>query len=115
MANQEAKQAEVTAEKVTAMIEVKVTPQRGVGFDAIAERIYSYPEVTAVYLMSGAYDFTVILESDSLQKVSEFVAEKLSPIDAVVSTVTHFILKKYKEGSNVLIQKSKDERMLFTL
>ena len=85
-------------EKVKAVIEVKVTPQRDRGFDAIAERIYRFDEVTAVYLMSGAYDLAVIIEGKSLKDVARFVSEKLSVMDKVLSTATHFILKKYKVG-----------------
>ena len=83
-------------EKVTALIEVRVTPQRGLGFDNIAERIYNYPEVRSVYLISGAYDLLVILEGRSLREVAEFVNDKLASLDTVLSTATHFILKKYK-------------------
>ena len=81
-------------EKVTALIEVRVTPQRNQGFDRIAERIYNYPEVNAVYLISGAYDLLVTLEGKTLQEVSLFVSEKLSPIEPVIGTATHFIFKK---------------------
>ena len=81
-------------ESVTALIEVRVTPQRNQGFDRIAERIYNYPEVHAVYLISGGYDLLVTLEGKTLKEVSRFVSEKLSPIDAVISTATYFILKK---------------------
>ena len=101
-------------EKVTALIEVKVTPQRGMGFDAIAERIYNYPEVHAVYLMSGAFDFAVILEGKTLREVSSFVSDKLSTLDAVLSTATHFILKKYKDHGTTLSQKKEDEREMIT-
>ena len=92
-------------EKVSALIEVRVTPQRGMGFDHIAERIYQYPEVHAVYLMSGAYDFTVILEGKSMRDVAQFVSEKLSTLDSVLSTATHFVLKKYKERGKSVIEK----------
>ncbi|MBQ1931788.1 MAG: Lrp/AsnC family transcriptional regulator [Lachnospiraceae bacterium] len=102
-------------EKVIALIEVKVTPQRGMGFDKLAERIYLYDEVETVYLMSGGYDFTVILNGKTLREVSQFVSDKLSTLDSVLSTSTHFVLKKYKEHGTVLAQKSKDERMLMTL
>ena len=81
----------VGMEKVTALIEVKVTPQRNQGFDRIAERIYNYPEVTAVYLISGGYDLLVTLDGKTLKEVSQFVSEKLSPVEAVISTATHFI------------------------
>ena len=102
-------------EKVSALIEVRVTPQRGMGFDHIAERIYQYPEVNAVYLMSGAYDFTVILEGKSMRAVAQFVSEKLSTLDSVLSTATHFVLKKYKDHGTVLSKsQNRDERMLIT-
>ncbi len=102
-------------EKVSALIEVRVTPQRGMGFDHIAERIYQYPEVHAVYLMSGAYDFTVILEGKSMRDVAQFVSEKLSTLDSVLSTATHFVLKKYKDHGTILTKKANsDERMLIT-
>ena len=99
-------------DKVTALIEVKVTPQRGMGFDSIAGQIYNYPEVQAVYLMSGAFDFTVILEGKTMREVAQFVADKLSPMEAVLSTSTHFVLKKYKDHGTVLAEEAKDERML---
>ena len=81
-------------EKVTALIEVRVTPQRGQGFDSVAERIYRYPEVRSVYLISGGFDLMVILEGKTLREVSSFVSDKLSTLDRVLSTSTHFILKK---------------------
>lgn len=99
---------------VTALIEVRVTPQRGQGFDSIAERIYKYPEVRAVYLISGGYDLMVILEGKSLKAVSQFVSDKLSTMDSVLSTATHFILKKYKDHGTIFDKKTKDERMLVT-
>lgn len=98
-------------EKITALIEVRVTPQRNQGFDRIAERIYNYPEVSAVYLISGGYDLLVTLEGKTLKEVSMFVSEKLSPIESVISTATHFILKKYKDHSTILVNKSKGERI----
>ena len=86
---------------VQAMIEVKVTPQKSKGFDAIAEQICAYSEVKSLYLMSGSYDLTVVIEGKSLKEVSLFVSEKLSAIESVTATATHFILKKYKvEGVN---------------
>ena len=103
-----------SSEKVTALIEVRVTPQRGQGFDSIAERIYKYPEVRAVYLISGGYDLMVILEGKSLKAVSQFVSDKLSTMDSVLSTATHFILKKYKDHGTIFDKKTKDERMLVT-
>ena len=102
------------SEKVTALIEVRVTPQRGDGFERIAERIYNYPEVTSVYLISGAYDFLVTLEGRTLMEISRFVSEKLSPIDDVISTSTHFILKKYKDHGTIMGSKKGSERMLVT-
>ena len=104
----------VGMEKVTALIEVKVTPQRNQGFDRIAERIYNYPEVTAVYLISGGYDLLVTLDGKTLKEVSQFVSEKLSPVEAVISTATHFILKKYKDHGTILVKKAESERMLVT-
>ena len=101
-------------ETVTALIEVRVTPQRNQGFDKIAERIYNYPEVTSVYLISGAYDLLVTLEGKTLKEVSQFVSDKLSPVESVLSTATHFILKKYKDHGTILVKKSKAERMLVT-
>ena len=99
-------------EKVTALIEVRVTPQRNQGFDRIAERIYNYPEVFAVYLISGGYDLLVTLDGKSLKEVSRFVSEKLSPIDSVISTATYFILKKYKDHGTIMVPKKESERML---
>ena len=104
----------VGMEKVTALIEVKVTPQRNQGFDRIAERIYNYPEVTAVYLISGGYDLLVTLDGKTLKEVSQFVSEKLSPVEAVISTATHFILKKYKDHGTIHVKKAESERMLVT-
>ena len=101
-------------EKVTAMIEVRVTPQRGMGFDKVAERIYNYPEVESVYLISGGFDFMVILEGKTLREVSQFVSEKLSPQDSILSTKTNFILKKYKDHGTIMSEPVKDERMLIT-
>lgn len=101
-------------EKVTALIEVKVTPQRGLGFDSIAERIYNYNEVHALYLMSGGFDFTVIIEEKTMKEVALFVSDKLAPLEAVLSTSTHFVLKKYKDHGTVLEAIQSDERMLIT-
>ncbi len=101
-------------DKVTALIEVKVTPQRGMGFDKLAERIYQYPEVDAVYLMSGAYDFTVMIEGKSMRDVALFVADKLAPIESVQSTATHFVLKKYKDHGTIVCDEPVDERMKVT-
>ena len=97
-------------EKVTALIEVRVTPQRGQGFDNIAERIYKYPEVTSVYLISGGFDLLVTLEGKSLKEISRFVSDKLSTLDTILSTATHFILKKYKDHGTILEKKYEDTR-----
>jgi len=101
-------------EKVSALIEVRVTPQRGQGFDNIAERIYKYPEVDAVYLISGGYDLLVSLEGKSLKEVAQFVSDKLSTLESVLSTATHFVLKKYKDHGTVISKKSEDEREKIT-
>ena len=101
-------------EKVTALIEVKVIPQRTLGFDKIAERMYNYPEVRAVYLMSGGFDFTVIIEEKTMKEVAQFVTDNLATLDAVRGTATHFILKKYKDHGTVIAENIKDERMLVT-
>ncbi len=97
-------------EKVTALIEVKVTPQRGQGFDRIASRIYNYPEVRDVYLISGGFDLLVTLEEKSLKEIAQFVSEKLSTLDSILSTATHFILKKYKDHGTIIDEHVKDER-----
>lgn len=101
-------------EKVTALIEVRVTPQRDRGFDRIAERIYRYPEVFSVYLISGGYDLLVTIEGKTLKEVSRFVSEKLSTIDEVISTATYFILKKYKDYGTIMGPKKESERMKVT-
>ena len=101
-------------EKVSALIEVRVTPQRGMGFDKVAERIYNYPEVNSVYLISGGYDLLVTLEGRTLKEVSKFVSDKLSTLDSVLSTATHFILKKYKDHGTILTKKYEDERIKVT-
>lgn len=93
---------------VTALIEVKLTPQRDKGFDRMAARIYKYPQVRACYLMSGSYDLTVIIQGKHLKEVAMFVSEKLSIIDGVLSTATHFVLKKYKDG-NMLFEGIEDD------
>lgn len=101
-------------ELVTALIEVKAQPQRGEGFERIAERIYQYDEVESLYLMSGAYDFTVIITGRTLKEVANFVSAHLSTIDGVTGTATHFILKKYKEKHTVFAETPvQEERMMF--
>ena len=101
-------------EKVNALIDVRVTPQKGMGFDNIAERIYQFSEVNAVYLMSGSFDFTVFIEGRTMRDVAQFVSDKLAPMDSVLSTATHFVLKKYKDHGTILSAKKKDERQLIT-
>ncbi len=101
-------------EKVNALIEVKVTPQRGQGFDRIAERIYNYPEVKAVYLISGSYDLLVTLEEKTLKEIANFVSDKLSTLESVLSTATHFILKKYKDHGTIINQNRTDNREVIT-
>ena len=101
-------------EKVTALIEVRITPQRGQVFDKLAERIYKYPEVNSVYLISGGYDLLVSLEGKSLKQVSSFVSDKLSTLDGVLSTATHFVLKKYKDHGTILGKKYEDTREMIT-
>lgn len=96
-------------EAVTALIEVKVTPQRGEGFDRVAKRIYQYDEVESLYLMSGAFDLTVIISGRTLKEVARFVGEKLAPIEDVTGTATHFILKKYKEKHLIFEKQEKQE------
>ena len=100
----------VRRENVTALIEVKVTPQTISGFDRIAERIYPYDEVESMYLMSGSYDLTVIISGRTLREVAQFVGERLAPIEGVTGTATHFILKKYKEKHLVFRPQDPEER-----
>ena len=105
----------MNCEKVTALIEVKVTPQRGQGFEKIAERIYKFDEVETVYLMSGGFDLTVMIVGKNMQEISNFVWNKLAPLESVTSTATYFVLKKYKEHGLALVDEVKDdERMLIT-
>lgn len=101
-------------EGVTAMIDVKVTPKRGVGFDEVAQRIYRFKEVQSVYLMSGAYDLSVIIEGRSMNEVARFVSEKLSTLESVISTTTHFILKKYKHDGTIFHRDDEDKRIVVT-
>ena len=101
-------------EAVTALIEVKVTPQRGDGFDRVAERIYQYDEVESVYLMSGAYDLMLEVQAESLRTLANFVSQKLATIDSVLSTATHFVLKKYKVDGVILEEEHADHRLAVT-
>ncbi len=96
---------------VRALIEVGITPQKNVGFDYLAERIYSFPEVVSCYLVSGAYDLLLIVEGPDIQTVASFVASKLAPMENVRSTATHFLLKKYKEDGQIL-KKTRRRRRL---
>ncbi|NMO96057.1 Lrp/AsnC family transcriptional regulator [Paenibacillus lemnae] len=104
----------VEEEKVYAQIEVQITPERGRGFEGIAERIYLFPQVKSVYLMSGAYDLLVEVEGRSLREVANFVSEKLSPIESVLSTKTNFILKKYKQDGIIFEERQEDNRLLIS-
>ncbi|MBX5436191.1 MAG: Lrp/AsnC family transcriptional regulator [Alicyclobacillaceae bacterium] len=104
----------VETSRVTAVIDVKVTPQREVGFDAIAERIYRFPEVRSVALMSGAYDLQVVVEGGHIKEVARFVAEKLSTIEHVTSTTTHFLLKTYKADGVIFDDQEEDRRLVIT-
>lgn len=104
----------VDDEKVTALIEVQITPERGRGFDAIAERIYLFPQVKTVYLMSGSYDLQVEIEGKNLKEIASFVSNKLSTLDSVLSTKTHFILKKYKQDGVIFEDHEGDHRMVIS-
>ena len=99
---------------VVALIEVQVTPQKNVGFDVVAERIYRFPEVKSCYLLSGTYDLLLLVEGEDIHTVASFVAEKLSPLSAVKGAVTHFMLKKYKEDGVVLVKDGKTKRLAIT-
>jgi DNA-binding Lrp family transcriptional regulator len=101
---------------IWALIEVRVAPQRDVGFDAIAERIYQFPEVYSAYLVSGTYDLAILVKGKNMQEISSFVTEKLAPLDSVQSTVTHFLLKRYKEnGETFHLPKEINKRLPITL
>ena len=104
----------VDVDEVEALIEVRVTPQRDHGFDAIAEQIYRFEEVRNVYLMSGGYDLLVMLKAPTLKKLALFVAEKLSTIEGVLSTATHFVLKRYKNEGVITDEKQADRRLKIT-
>ncbi len=101
--------------RVTAYIELKVAPQRNRGFDRIAERIYQYPEVTSLSLMSGGYDFGVTVEGDNIKDISLFVSEHLAPMESVISTATHFVLKRYKDDGNIFAKPQDDDREVISL
>lgn len=99
---------------VVALIEVKVTPQKDVGFDDIAQRIYRFPEVKSCYLLSGTYDLLLVVEGKDIHTVASFVAEKLAPLSSVKGTVSHFMLKKYKEDGVVLVKEERNKRLAIT-
>lgn len=101
-------------EAVSALIEVKVTPQRGAGFDTVAERIYRFPEVKSLHLMSGAYDIAVMIEGQTMKEVALFVATKLATIEDVQSTATHFVLKKYKQQGVIMEDEAEDRRLVIS-
>ena len=98
-------------EQVRALVEVKVVPQRDVGFDAIAERIYRFPEARSVYLVSGTYDLAVLVEGATMQEVASFVSQKLAPLESIQGTVTHFLLKRYKEDGEVIEPEERPKRV----
>ena len=103
-------------ETVTALIEVQITPQRGVGFDKVAERIYKFPQVKACYLMSsGGFDLTVIVEGKTMKEVAMFVSDKLSIQEYVTGTATHFVLKKYKDHGTIFREKKTDDREMLII
>ncbi len=104
----------VEVDQVEAVIEVRVTPQRDEGFDAIAEQIYRFDEVSSVYLMSGAYDLMVTVKASNMKRLALFVAEKLSTLDHVLSTATHFVLKKYKLEGVIFEERRQDERLVIS-
>jgi len=106
--------AKLGKEKVWALIEVKVTPQRDVGFDSIAERIYQFPQVDSAYVVSGTYDLAILVKGNNMQEISSFVTEKLAPLERVQSTVTHFLLKRYKENGEVFQFRKEIERLPIT-
>ncbi|MBR5613914.1 MAG: Lrp/AsnC family transcriptional regulator [Clostridia bacterium] len=102
-------------DKVTAYIELKVTPQRSNGFNRLAEQIYQYPEVKSMNLMSGSYDFGITVEGDNIKDISLFVSEHLAPMDCVLSTATHFVLKCFKEDGVIFTNTAEDDREVITL
>jgi DNA-binding Lrp family transcriptional regulator len=102
-------------EQVWALIEVKIQPQRDVGFDRVAERIYRFPQTRSVYLVSGTYDLAVLVEGKTMQEVAAFVAQKLAPLEGVQGTATHFLLKRYKEDGEIVEGKEEGKRLPLTL
>lgn len=106
--------AALKEEKLVALIEVKIVPQKDVGFDLVAERIYQFPEVRSCYLVSGDYDLLLVVEGKDIHTIASFVSEKLAPLNQVRGTVTHFLLKKYKEDNVILVKKTKNKRLAIT-
>lgn len=104
----------VATEDAEALIEVKVVPKRGLGYDDLAERIYGFSEVKSVYLMSGTYDLSVTVHAESMKQISQFVFEKLAVLEGVSSTVTHFIMRKYKEQGVIFTEKEQEERLVIS-
>ncbi len=104
----------IDSEEAEALIEVKVVPKRGLGYDDLAERIYGFNEVKSVYLMSGTYDLSVVVHASSMKQISQFVFEKLAVLEGVSSTVTHFIMRKYKEQGVILTMKEQEERLVIS-
>lgn len=102
----------VSDENVSAIIELKVTPQKGTGFDLIANRVKEFDEVESVYLMAGSYDLSVMVRGDSIQEIARFVAQRLSTLDFVVSTATHFVLSRYKDGGLILCDNEQEKRSM---
>jgi DNA-binding Lrp family transcriptional regulator len=102
-------------ERIWAVIEVRIQPQRNVGFDAIAERIYRFPEVRSAYLVSGTYDLAVFVVGKTMQEVASFVSQRLAPLEGVQGTTTHFLLKRYKEDGEILDAKEEDKRLPLTM
>ena len=101
-------------EHVFGFIEVRCTPERGVGFDAVAERIMEFPEVHSLYLMSGAYDFLVVVQGNTMRDIAYFVAEKLAPLEHISGTATHFVLKRYKVDGDVMVERAESNRLPIT-
>jgi DNA-binding Lrp family transcriptional regulator len=106
--------AAIDEESAEALIEVKVVPKRGLGYDDLAERIYKFDEVKSVYLMSGTYDLSVIVRAANMKQISQFVFEKLAVLEGVASTVTHFIMRKYKEQGVIFTEKEEKERLVIS-
>ncbi len=102
-------------EQVSALIEVRVTPQRDVGFDSIAERIYRFPQARTVYLLSGTYDLLVLVAGKTMHEVADFVSQKLAPLEGVQGTITHFMLKRYKEDGEIIEAKEEVKRQQVVL